>query len=66
MKYGKRNKEFVKFTIRIEVDELEKFKSICNIFGLSGNNQITILIREFIFKNRNLIEENTTTNQNTP
>lgn len=57
MKYGKRKKDFVKFTIRIDADELEKFKKICEIFGLSGNNQITILIREFNFKNRNLTEE---------
>lgn len=58
MKYGKRKKEFVKFTVRIDVDQLENFKKICEIFGVSGNNQITILMREFIFKNRNLLEEN--------
>lgn len=58
MKYGKRKKEFVKFTVRVDVDQLENFKKICEIFGVSGNNQITILMREFIFKNRNLLEEN--------
>lgn len=58
MKYGKRKKEFVKFTVRVDVDELENFKKICEIHGVSGNNQITILLREFIFKNRNLLEEN--------
>lgn len=57
MKYGKRSKEFVKFTIRIDNDDLQKFKNICEIRGLSGNNQITILIREFNFKNRILLEE---------
>lgn len=57
MKYGKRQKEFVKFTIRADSQDLEKFKKICEIFGVSGNNQITILLREFNFKNRNLIEE---------
>lgn len=49
----KKKGEFVKLTIRIDTSELEKFKDICKVRGLSANNQINIMIREFNYFNKN-------------
>lgn len=57
MKYTKHNKkEFVKLTIRIDQEELDKFKEVCQIYGLSANNQINILIRQFLHEKKYLFE----------
>lgn len=58
MKYSKLDKEFIKLTIRIDKQELDKFKKLCEISGLSANNQINILIREFIHNKKYLLENN--------
>lgn len=58
MKYSNRKKEFVKLTIRVQSDELENFKKVCCILGLSANNQINIMIREFLYRNRSLFDNN--------
>lgn len=56
MKYTKHNKkEFVKLTIRCDKEDLDKFKHICEISGLSANNQINIFIRKYIFENQSLL-----------
>lgn len=57
MKYSNRKKEFVKLTIRVETKELENFKKVCTILGLSANNQINIMIREFLYRNRSLFDK---------
>ena len=55
MKYtNHKDKEFIKLTIRSNKEDLDKFKAICKILGLSANNQINILIRKFNFENKNL------------
>ena len=51
MKYSNRKKEFIKLTIRVESEELSNFKKVCEIMGLSANNEINILIRQFLFEN---------------
>ena len=53
----KKKGDFVKLTIRVDTNEHENLKKICEIFGISANNQINMMIREFNFKNRNLIDE---------
>lgn len=53
----KKKGDFVKLTIRVDAVEHENLKKICEIFGISANNQINMMIREFNFKNRNLIDE---------
>lgn len=58
MKYSNRKKEFVKLTIRVESQELDEFKLICGIKGLSANNQINIMIREFLFENKRFVDKN--------
>ena len=55
--YTKHKKEFIKLTIRIDKEELDKFKMVCCIKGLSANNQINILIREFLFENLRFYEK---------
>lgn len=57
MRYTKHKKEFVKLTIRCDSDDLERFKQICKILGLSANNQINIFIRRFNFENKNLFSD---------
>jgi len=54
--YAKHKKEFVKLTIRCDIDDLERFKHICKIMGLSANNQINIMIKKFNYENKNLID----------
>jgi hypothetical protein len=49
----KKKGEYVKLTIRIDTQELEKFKQICKVRGLSANNQINIMIKEFNYFNKN-------------
>lgn len=56
MRYSNRKKEFVKLTIRVETKELDDFKLICSIKGLSANNQINIMIREFLFENKRFLD----------
>lgn len=56
--YYKNKNNFVKLTIRIDEEELNKFKELCNISKLSANNQINILIREYIHNKKYLLEEN--------
>lgn len=51
MKYSNRKKEFIKLTIRVESEELSNFKKVCEIMGLSANNEINILIRQFLYEN---------------
>ena len=51
MKYSNRKKEFIKLTIRVESEELANFKKVCEIMGLSANNEINILIRQFLYEN---------------
>lgn len=57
MKYSNRKKEFVRLTIRVDKNELENFKSICDILSLSANNQINLLIRKFLYENRALFDK---------
>ena len=56
MKYKNRNYEFVKLTIRIDASELEKLKKIAYNRGISANNQINFLIRDFLHQNRNYFD----------
>ena len=56
-KYKNREKEFTKLTIRVDNDDLFKFKKLCSIFGISANNQINILIRQTIYQNRNIFDQ---------
>lgn len=57
-KYAKHKKEYVKLTIRVDADVLNKFKEICKISGLSANNQINIFIKKFNFENNYLFPGN--------
>lgn len=57
MKYSNRKKDFIKLTIRCERGELDLFKAICHIKGLSANNQINIMIREFLFENKRFVDK---------
>lgn len=63
MKYSNRKKEFVKLTIRVESKELDEFKAICGIKGLSANNQINIMIREFLFENKRFVDKKNCQNE---
>lgn len=56
MKYKNRNYEFVKLTIRIDKEELEKLKLISYNRGISANNQINFLIRDFLHQNRSFFD----------
>lgn len=56
--YYKNKNNFVKLTIRVDEEELNKFKELCSISKLSANNQINILIREYIHNKKYLLEEN--------
>ena len=58
MKYSNRKKEFIKLTIRVETEELSNFKKVCEIMGLSANNQINILIRQFLYENKRFFDNN--------
>ena len=58
-KYAKHKKEYIKLTIRVDADVLNKFKEICKISGLSANNQINIFIKKFNFENSYLFQDNT-------
>ena len=58
--YAKHKKEFVKLTIRCDIDDLDRFKNICKILGLSANNQINIMIKKFNYENKNLISDSPT------
>lgn len=55
-KYAKHKKEYIKLTIRCDVEDLDNFKYICNIIGLSANNQINIFIKKFNAENKNLLD----------
>lgn len=55
-KYKSRSDDFTKLTIRVNNDDLFKFKKLCQIFGISANNQINMFIRSAIYQNRNLFE----------
>lgn len=57
MKYKNREKEFTKLTIRVDNEDLFKFKKLCSVFGISANNQINILIRQTIYQNRNIFDQ---------
>lgn len=61
MKYKNREKEFTKLTIRVDNDDLFKFKKLCSVFGISANNQINILIRQTIYQNRNIFDQDNET-----
>lgn len=54
--YAKHKKEFVKLTIRCDIDDLDRFKQICKILGLSANNQINIMIKKFNYENKSLLD----------
>ena len=54
--YKPRNKDFVKLTIRVNENDLIKFKKLCQINGISCNNQINIYIRQALYFNRNLFD----------
>lgn len=54
--YAKHKKEFVKLTIRCDKEDLDRFKMISKILGLSANNQINIMIKKFNYENKNLID----------
>ena len=56
-KYTKHNKEYIKLTIRCDLDDLNRFKKVCSVLGLSANNQINLLIRKFNFENKNLTSD---------
>ena len=56
-KYKSRAEEFTKLTIRVNNDDLFKFKKLCNISGISANNQINILIRQTIYQNRSIFDQ---------
>lgn len=56
-KYKSRSEDFTKLTIRVNNEELFKFKKLCQVFGISANNQINILIRQTIYQNRNLFDQ---------
>ena len=58
--YAKHKKEFVKLTIRCDIDDLDRFKKICKICGQSANNQINIMIKKFNYENKNLISDSPT------
>lgn len=49
----KKKGEFVKLTIRIDTEELKKFKKVCEVRGMSANNQINVMIKEFNYFNKN-------------
>lgn len=55
-KYKSRSNNYTKLTIRVNNDDLIKFKKLCQIFGISANNQINMFIRSAIYQNRNLFE----------
>ena len=55
--YKARADEFTKLTIRVNNDDLFKFKKLCSIGGISANNQINILIRQEIYKNRQIFDQ---------
>lgn len=57
MKYKPRCNDFTKLTIRVNNDDLFKFKKLCSIFGISANNQINMFIRQAIFQNRHLFDD---------
>ena len=60
-KYTKhKQKEYVKLTIRVDLDDLNKFKEVCEISGLSANNQINILIKKYNYENKNLLSQDAT------
>lgn len=56
-KYKSRSEDFTKLTIRVNNDDLFKFKKLCQIFGISANNQINIFIRSAIYQNRSLFDD---------
>ena len=37
-----------RYSLRIDMDVLAKFRSICDYEGVSANSQLNILIRKFI------------------
>lgn len=55
----KKKGEIVKLTIRIDTKQLDDFKKICQVRGLSANNQINIFIKKFNFENSYLFQDNT-------
>lgn len=61
MKYKNRSDDFTKLTIRVNNEDLFKFKKLCKIFGISANNQINILIRQTIYQNRNIFDQDNET-----
>lgn len=54
--YKLRNKDLVKLTIRVNESDLVKFKKLCQINGLSCNNQINVYIRQALYLNRKFFE----------
>ena len=54
--YKPRNKDLVKLTIRVNENDLIKFKKLCQINGISCNNQINVYIRQALYFNRKLLE----------
>lgn len=54
--YKSRNKDLVKLTIRVNESDLVKFKKLCCINGVSCNNQINVYIRQALYFNRKLFE----------
>lgn len=55
-KYKAKSDNFTKLTIRVNNEDLFKFKKLCQVFGISANNQINILIRQTIYQNRNIFD----------
>lgn len=56
-KYKNRSDDYTKLTIRVDNKDLFKFKKLCQIFGISANNQINIFIKTAIYQNRQLFED---------
>lgn len=53
--YAKHKTDFIKLTIRCDKEDLDRFKTVCKILGLSANNQINIMIKKFNYENKNLL-----------
>lgn len=56
-KYKSRSDDFTKLTIRVNNNDLFKFKKLCSISGISCNNQINIFIRQALYQNRNIFDD---------
>ena len=64
MAYFNLSNDYTKLTIRVNNDDLFKFKKICSVSGISANNQINILIRQYLHQNRTFFDDENVTPKN--